>query len=668
MSPDAPSGYRLGYRADIEGLRAIAILLVVAAHARVSWLAGGFVGVDVFFVLSGYLITGLLVQEIQQTGDLRFARFYARRLRRLLPALLLMLFVVSILGWLLLPMAEQFRQADAAGNSAAWLSNFFFAFSNLGYFSPDAKSNLFLHTWSLGVEEQFYLVWPLLVVLAAGAWQGLRKAPRPARLKIVMPIIFVASLALCVVWSYRMPRMGFYMMPSRAWQFALGALVFMYFGAPRTGHDPRVRLGRHRLTAVAAGWSGLLLILASAVIIDGRMTYPGAWALLPSFGAAAILASGTLASTASAARLLSLRPLQAIGRVSYAWYLWHWPILLLGAIVLDIHNGWNQLGLVALSLALATISYRFVEKPIRRAKILMKRPRLAVAGGLAIMALAVAFAVGWHQDIRSQLLSPAQRRYSAAQWNSPIIYGKGCDDWYHSAKLVVCSFGPVDAAHTAVALGDSVALQWFPAIRKIFSRPGWRLKVITKSACPMVAKPIFYPRIGREYTECSKWRKRALKRIATINPDIVIVGSAYDYHYSKQQWISGTRAILKQLSADAQRVYLMRPTPILPFNGLACLAPRSWLYRWLKAAKCTSPAHSPRFNRVYAWLQDAARPFPDVKLIDMTGAVCPHDQCRAQINGMIVFRDNQHMTATFAKSLAPELAKRLAPGLRTISK
>lgn len=661
---NAPSSkYLLGYRGDIEGLRAVAILLVVAAHAKIPWLAGGFVGVDVFFVLSGYLITGLLVQEIHQTGDLRFARFYARRLRRLLPALLLMLIVTGILGWLLLPVSDQFKQADAAGNAAAWFSNFFFAFSNLGYFSPGAESNLFLHTWSLGVEEQFYLAWPLLVLIVAGAWKGAKKVPQPSRLKIVMPIVFVVSLAACVLWSYRIPHIAFYMMPSRAWQFALGALVFMYFGAPRAHHNVQIQPNRHQTIARWVGWLGLILILASALILNGHVIYPGAWALLPSFGAAIVIAFGTVSSRFSVNNLLSLKPMQAIGRVSYAWYLWHWPILLLGATVLNTHNGWNRLALVALSLLLATISYHFVEKPFRQAKRLVTRPRLTVVAGLGIMGLAVFLAIGWHHDIGEQLRSPDQTRYLSAQWNAPVIYSMGCDDWYHSARLKICIFGTANASHTAVAMGDSIALQWFPAIEKIFHRPGWRLVVITKSSCPMVADPIFYPRIGREYTECTEWRNRALKWLASSKPDIVILGSTYTYGYSKHQWITGTRTLLKKISTAAREVYLMRSTPTLPFYGPACLAPRSKLYRWLKGKDhCTAPAHNPYFDHVYTWLETAAKPFHNVKTIDMTRSVCPHNLCRAQLNGMIVFRDNQHMTATFARSLASDLAKRLSLG------
>src|SRR2546421_330933 len=212
------------FRPDIEGLRAVAILLVVAAHAKVGGRAGGFIGVDVFFVLSGYLITGLLMQELAQHGSIDFAAFYARRLRRLLPSLIVVLVSTCLLAQQLLPAGEQAQQAMAAATAALWLSNFYFSFSTLEYFGPAAETNLFLHTWSLGVEEQFYLLWPALVLVLAGG-AGKR------RLWTVMPIVAAAGLLGCIAWTATQPMLAFYMMPARMWQFALGAVVFLYANA-----------------------------------------------------------------------------------------------------------------------------------------------------------------------------------------------------------------------------------------------------------------------------------------------------------------------------------------------------------------------------------------------------------------------------------------------------
>ncbi len=652
---EKPGDYRLGYRADIEGLRAVAILLVVACHAKVPWLAGGFVGVDVFYVLSGYLITGLLVQEIRTTGELRFANFYGRRLRRLLPALLLMLAVACILGRLLLAPSGQPEQASAAASAALWLSNFHFAFSNMGYFAPGPETNLFLHTWSLGVEEQFYLVWPLLVVLAMGAWEGAKRPPDARRLKWLFGGIFAISFALSLYWTQRSPHMAFYMMPARAWQFALGALVFLLVGSPEWRPDVRVP-GQRWLPF--AGWLGLAAILLAAFTINGRMPYPGVVSLLPTIGAALVLAAGGRGNNAGAGRVLSLRPMQAIGRVSYSWYLWHWPVLLLGAAVLDIHNGWIRLALVVASLLIAALSYHFIETPIRHYRKLLARPRMAVFVALAIMILAGSLALRWGHAALARLGSPEQLPSELAHVDAPVIYRMGCDDWYHSARVRICTFGDEHAAHTAVAFGDSVALQWFPAYARVFDKPGWRLLVITKSSCPMVDVPIFYPRIGRMYTECTQWRQGATRRIAALKPDVLILGSTFIYAYTQQQWIDGTRQLLASLSPHVGRIYLMRSTPTLPFDGPSCVAPRSVLYQALSgASRCTAPAYTPRDDAVFQWLRTAAASFPNVHAIDMTDSVCPGGVCHAELDGKIVFRDDQHMTASFARSLAPALAE-----------
>lgn len=660
QTPTANQGttYRLGYRADIEGLRAIAILLVVACHAKVRWLAGGFVGVDVFYVLSGYLITGLLVQEISTTGGLRFATFYGRRLRRLLPSLLLMLTIICVSAWVLLPPAELPTQIATAGSAALWLSNFRFAFSNLGYFDPSAETNLFLHTWSLGVEEQFYLVWPLLMVLAMGAWKGAKRLPDPARLKWLFGGIFLASFTLSWYWTHASPHLAFYMMPARAWQFALGALVFLLVGSPSLTPSHTII---HPVWLRRASWLGLAMILLAALLIDGNTPYPGTWALVPSFGAALVLAARGQTVHEGTGRVLALRPMQAIGRISYGWYLWHWPLLLLGATLLDTRHGWSRLLLVVLSLLIAAVSYRWFETPIRHSRRLLAKPRMAVAVAVALMILVASLTQQWHVVAQQRARHAEQSPFEAARKDVPVIYSMGCDEYYHSARVLICSFGEPHAAHTAVAFGDSIDLQWFPAFRQIFDKPGWRLLVITKSACPMVDKPYFLTEIGREYIECSQWRNDALKTITTLHPDAVILGSTFTYRFTKDQWISGTSSVLRKLAGSARRIYLMRSTPMLPFDGPSCLAPRSRIYEMLTGtSRCAGNADTEQWNLVYQWLRAAAAPFHNVQLIDMTDSVCPGGVCHAELNGRVVFRDKKHLTASFVQSLAPILDKALS--------
>jgi peptidoglycan/LPS O-acetylase OafA/YrhL len=637
----------LRFRPDIEGLRAVAILLVVAAHAGVPWLAGGFTGVDVFFVLSGFLITGKLTEEAVASGRIRLLRFYVGRFRRLLPALLLMLLVVGLAStWLLSP-SEQITQFFAAQMAALWLSNVHFALGNLDYFAAGSESNLYLHTWSLGVEEQFYLLWPALVL-----WLLARDgAPNLTRLRRGLLAVLVTSLLACILLTPTEPLLAFYMMPLRAWQFAAGALVWLVFARS----EPSTPLISR--TAPALGLLGLLLILACGIWLDARRAYPGIWAILPTLGAVLVVLAGSLSTGqhGAAYRLLSLPPLQWIGRISYSWYLWHWPALLLGHALSDSNNPSYQALLVAISLALATLSHALVEAPLRRWKQWLVSPKAAALASVASMA-AIGLLVGhWSQEAQNAVKSPLFQRYAAARADAPIIYRMGCDEWYRSARVRACSFGNTNAEHTAVLLGDSHAGQWFAAIQKALPSTEWRLLVITKSSCPMVDEPFFYARIGRTYLECSQWRDAAIKHIREMKPDMVIFGSA-DAGFTQQQWTEGTARILERLSPASGHIFILADTPALPFDGPDCLMRHVQRPAWLQQpGTCSASAASPRAADVQSWVQTAAARFPNVDLLDLNARICPDGVCRAELNRQVVFRDNQHLSGTFAESLADGL-------------
>lgn len=643
----------LKFRPDIEGLRAIAILLVVAAHAKIRGFAGGFVGVDVFFVLSGYLITGLLIQELLADGRIRFVEFFARRFRRLFPSLLLVLACSCVLAQQLLVVDEQSGQATAAASAIVWLSNFYFAFSEFDYFSPDAGKNLFLHTWSLGVEEQFYLVWPVLLLVVGKAFRPLNGGINLGHVKIIMTAIAVLGFIGCAVWTDVNQLQAFYMMPARAWQFALGATVYLYLN----NSSPGAKLKKWLF---GSGWLGLLAILATALILDREARYPGVWAALPSLGTAAVLASGVHLPQGGVGRLLSLPPLQSLGRISYVWYLWHWPILLLGTAVIVPDGIGVRIGLVVVSLILAILSHVLVESPLRNTtRFPLSAPRI-LAGTVALMIATNGLAIRWYNDTQREIEKGRQQPYAQARRDAPAIYSMGCDDWYQSDAVRVCEFGSSDSDKIVVAVGDSIALQWFPAIKAAFVPRGWRLLVITKSSCPMVDEPIFYKRIGRRYDVCERWRKSALELLAQLKPQIVIMGSTYTYSFNETQWREGTTRILKSLTNSAKQTYILHSTPVLPFDAPSCLAPRGWLFRQLaNPNRCTAPINHDRRDDVHRWLESASAAFKNVEVIDMTDAICSDGLCRARQNGLITFRDTQHLSASFARSLSGELANHL---------
>lgn len=650
--------YRLGYRGDIEGLRAVAVLLVIGGHAGVPWLSGGFVGVDVFFVLSGFLITGLLLRELADTARIDFMGFYLRRLRRLMPALILMVVLASLGAMLLLGPGEQLQQANTAAMAALWMSNVSFALTQADYFAPGAENNLFLHTWSLGVEEQFYLIWPALLLWSLG---HRRTGLRVARLKGIMLAIFALSLGASIFLTPRYPQWAFYMMPVRAWEFAAGALIWLHFGSERAGES--IERKASSLSIVHwLGWLGLGMIAGAAVGYGMQTSYPGWRAVVPVLGATFVIAAGRAGSMRGVSRVLSLPWLQAIGRVSYAWYLWHWPVLVLGHAVTGSHAPWVRAIEVLVSLGLAVASYRLVETPVRHQRIWLTRRRVALFGALGVTVVVCSLSMYWFSTAVVHSDSPAMRRYTQARFDGPSIYKQGCDDWYHSDRVRLCKFGPDDAAHTVVLMGDSIAGQWFPALSQVASKPGWRLIVVTKSACPMVDEPIFYARIGREYTECERWRHQAIEQLASMRPDIVVLstGVVAGQSYSQVQWTDGMTRTLEALGDRVGKIYLLRSTPHVDFNGPDCLASHSDRPKWLGTPPdCEGVANEVHEQQVYQWLQQAATRFPNAQAIDMNDLVCPGQRCSAEQNGQVVFRDEQHLTAGFAASLGPAMSARL---------
>ena len=638
------------HRADIQSLRALAVGLVVATHANVSWLPGGYVGVNVFFVLSGYLISGLILREIEASGNFDAWRFYARRLKRLLPAMFLVFLVTGGIAWITISPQQQLTDAAAAQAATLWLSNFYFATRAIDYFSSGLQGNLFLHTWSLSVEEQFYLVWPWLLLFLYGfwKWQGSRASFK--RLASGFGMIAASSLFLAIFLAYESTENGFYLMPSRAWQFAIGALVLLLRQSSDSGHVSWLERWRGRSFLNSVGWASILI---AGVVYDDSLRYPGLWALLPSLGAALVLLDAPEKHPKHfVSRMMLKQPqLQFIGNISYSLYLWHWPVLNLGNHIFGSSTV-VQLGLVILSLILATATYYVVEAPIHRAPIDSSAKVLIIS--FAFVAIGFLGMTAWERNAEELLIGPEASRIQAAKFDIPVIYSSDCDTWYHSAKVSPCIFGSKDAPKTVVMFGDSSLAQWFPAISEIFLRkPDWRVIVLTKSACPASQVSYYYDRIKANYDVCDIWRKGAMDYIAQLRPALVIMGST-SYPFSQEEWIAGTGAVLKHLAPIAGSVAILSPTPDLGFDGPNCLSMKVNVPDWMPhRGRCETKLNPPSTPGVLETLENAASPYSNVGVIDLSKTVCPDGICRAQLSDDIVFRDSQHLTASFVKSLAP---------------
>ncbi|MDX9700733.1 MAG: acyltransferase family protein, partial [Rhodocyclaceae bacterium] len=629
------------FRSDIEGMRAIAILMVIGAHFSIPGLAAGFIGVDIFFVLSGFLITGILVREYNQNQRLDLPRFYANRLRRLFPALATMLVLSSLAAAYILPATQHIAHSKAAVMAALWLSNIHFTFADVDYFAAETSSNAFVHTWSLGVEEQFYLLWPLLI-LSALVLPASKGRTRP--LWIMLAGIAILSLLACLHVAKTHPIFAFYMMPTRAWQFAAGGMVWL--------------LSQQHITTSISARSGslvaVLLLLPAMLLIGPNTTYPGLLALLPTLATCALLWTGHCKQSPSH-KVLSVPLMQWIGRVSYSWYLWHWPVLILGEYLMPIRGHFpNTLGAIALSLLLAVITHHVIENPIRFGKIKQARPRWQIGATLAAMALITSQLLRWHTDTedlfssaptaasitqeridskRKLFSKPENIRYVQAMSELPSFYQDGCDSWYQNDELKPCRYGNPDATKTAVLLGDSVGAQWFPTLTELYNPDEWSLVVLTKSACPIIDEPYFYQRIGREYTECSRWRNKAIAWIIEKRPDALFIGSTASYPFTEEQIEMGSNKILSKLSPVLSDIYIIEPSPLLGFSGPACLMQN----KNESKEKCTSHMLSNKsYSQASRILESLTKNYENIHWLETASFICPDGFCSAERNGMIV--------------------------------
>lgn len=658
MVPQPNSGHRsrlhesrnLSLRADIQSLRALAVLLVVAAHAQLPGLAGGYIGVDVFFVLSGYLISGLILREVEATRHFDPWRFYARRLKRLLPAMLLVYLCTAIVARVVASPQQQMGDAAAGQAATIWLSNFYFSSLTVNYFSAGENSNLFLHTWSLAVEEQFYLVWPWLLLYLYGFWKWLGAVMSRKRLAIGLGFVAAVSLLISAYLAYSHVEDGFYLMPGRVWEFALGALSFLLRRACEEGRVGRLEQLRGRSLLNTMGW---LSIMLAAVFYSDHLRYPGLWALLPCIGAVLVLLDAPQKTPEGRVSRLMLRQpqLQFIGNISYGLYLWHWPVLGLGTQLFG-SGALARLGLVTLCIGLAAATYYAFENPIHRAPI-RNTPTVLIPSAFA-MTLGFFAMWAWQSEANGLLKLPEQAKIQAAKFDIPHIYSLDCDTWYHSAELSACAYGPDDVKHTAVMFGDSVLAQWFPAISEIYlGKPGWRLIVLTKSACPASQVSFYYDRIKAMFEVCDLWRQRALSYIEQLRPEVVIMGSD-QYGFSSNQWITGTRAVLDHLSRASRSVFIMSPTPALGFDGPNCLSREANLPHWSpQYGHCESKVEPPSGQAILGTLNQAAELYANVRVIDLSDSVCPDRLCSARFQAGIRFRDGKHLTASFVQSIAP---------------
>ena len=669
-------------RLDVQGLRALAVLLVVVYHLRPQALPGGFVGVDVFFVISGYLIVGSLAREASTTG-VRLGAFYARRVRRLLPAATAVLVAVTAATVLLMPVSRWRATMNDVVTSALQVQNWALAASAGTYGAATESASPLQHYWSLAVEEQFYLAVPVLLLLACALGDRLGW-PRRRAVLVALVVLTAASFVHSVTFSASDHDVAYFATTTRVWELGVGGLLAVgSAGAAR---------GPGRALALVAGWVGVAAIAASAVLFTTALDLPGAVAAVPVLGTALVLLSGQGAapSRGSAAHLLSCRPATALGDVSYSLYLWHWPAVVFFAYWYE--RGPTVLegaGLLVATTALAAASTRWVEEPFRRPRPPRLAPRVPraplLAVGLVGTSLLVTVLPLGHVRAEEARLSGygldaahpggadvVPERLPVLPDGAAVVPGpaiarddvsltmrsRRCDAYEpDAAGLAACRFGAPGGTRTVVLVGDSHASQFSTVLDRTAEDAGWRMQAMVHPGCPFSAAPARSP--NGDLSTCPETNQEVLEQILDLRPDAVVTSSLQPAGYrealgwtwtSRADLVAGYRELWAPLRAAGIPVFVIRDNPFPAYDAPECVARYG-----PDSEKCSTPRAEVEQDQVDAQVE-AAEGLSGVTVVDLTDHYCNQEVCPAVVGGVLVYRDN-HLTDSFARSLAPVLSR-----------
>ncbi|RMB80083.1 acyltransferase family protein [Streptomyces shenzhenensis] len=673
-----PPGHAL--RFDIQGLRAVAVVLVVLSHAGVSQISGGYIGVDVFFVMSGFLITSLLLRELATTGRVSVRSFYARRALRLLPVSSLVIAVTLGGAWLFLSKVRLAEYAGDALASALYAVNFRLAAAGTDYLAQNSPPSPFQHFWSLAVEEQFYLVWPLLLLLTWRVARGRRRL-----VAVPLGVLCLGSFVAGVLVTGSSAPWAYFGSLTRAWELGAGALLAL--GAGRLERLPAA-------LAAPLTWLGLACVTLAAVGYDEETPFPGWYALVPVAGTVLVLAGGCTPAPRGAGWLLGRRPLVWLGGLSYGWYLWHWPLLVIGPVALGRADGTAgvplALGLSVAALGLAWLTLRLVENPVRFHRAFRRRPRRALVLGAALSVGASALSltatavpptieVGGPAPALAQVLSgaPAPRaRLTELLASSPTalpsnltpslpqvkssrsaVYRDGCHVGYTATGTRPCVYGDRTSSRTVVLFGDSHAAQWFPALQRIATARRWKLVSMTKASCKVADVTIGSGH--KPYTACDTWRSNAMARIRTLRPDLVVVSSSDAGEPARpaadplRQWTTGFENTFRDLGTSGVRVAALLDTPWPKGDPVDCAARNS-----LQLRACANHLPDATRDASRGTALRTAASATATTVIDPTAWLCAPRTgiCPVVVADTAVYRDESHLSEAYAAALAPVLA------------
>jgi peptidoglycan/LPS O-acetylase OafA/YrhL len=683
-------GHRL--RTDVQALRAVAVMAVVLYHLWPGRLSGGFVGVDIFFVISGYLITGHLLREVERTGSVRLGRFWAARARRLLPASLLVLLATAVAVLLLVPrsLKEQFLTDVLA--SAAYVQNWNLAGNAVDYLAAENRPSASQHFWSLSVEEQFYVFLPLLV-LGCVALAGRFGVHRARTVLVVLAGVTVVSFAYCVHLTRTSPDLAYFSTLTRMWEFGLGGLAA--FAPPAIAGLTRRRATGHALVVLGGG----ALLVASLFVIDGDTPFPGSAALLPVVGTVAIVRWG---GSTAVSWIGALPPVALLGRISYALYLWHWPLIVIPPLVVlrDLTTP-EKVVVLAASIAIAWASTRFFEEPVRFRVAPRVRPAVVLVAVVAAMLPVVAVAGAGRAVVRGDesssaaaaraVADEAPRCFGAAamdpgapRCDNPDLDGvvvpdpsavaqdqttrTGCWAPHGVDELNICRLGPRTGYTLHLfAVGDSHNLALVPAYEKIARTYNWRIDVAGHAGCYWTTADLKFSSDAQR-ASCTAWRGNLDTYLAGADDlDAILATHATSLPVDPPDGTSREQAIVDGLVA-AWRTQTERGVPVVGIvdnpgtdaENVQCVE----RYGASDPDRCATPRSDGL--RKFDGNAEAADLLEPTAVVDTTDFYCTSRVCPSVIGGVAVYRDRTHVTQTFMRTLAPYLGREVRRALSRV--
>jgi peptidoglycan/LPS O-acetylase OafA/YrhL len=647
---------RSDFRSDIEGLRAVAILLIVGYHAGIPGFSGGFIGVDVFFVISGYLITRQLLRNSIAAGAVPFSDFWARRIRRLVPGLALMVAVTLLVSLAIVNPFDMLVTAKQGGAAALYVSNIVFAQDTQNYFGSNPNKSPFLHTWSLGVEEQFYLLWPFFMWGLLLLFRRRQALTRHGAL-VLFTGVFAASFALNVVWTNQGSAWAFFSLPTRAWEFAAGGFL----------GSLAIRRPVNTFIPKATGLLGLALLIGANELFNSNTTFPGVNALVPVAGTALLILAGTGSGELKASllsRALSVRWMQWTGRLSYSWYLWHWPFIVLTVLALNSDSVPIRTCAALASLGAAYLAFRYVEGPIRFAKRITRSAYWTFALGLAITlgVLGVASAAWLFSSART----PTSFNSELAAAGS---YVPRCHFQTAPGGAQYCFGGDLDAETTLALAGDSHAGSWFDLFSHLASSQRVRVVLLDNPGCPFIPIEVHrLPNGAFDTAQCVAVRNSGSALLLSLKPKAIVLtqnsaqylglivngnGNVPSQTEQVALWRDAFQSFIRDETKTGVRVGVILDNPTLPQSPAECVSQTSSI------AGC-EPSRTVALgpDRLLGNAElNVLNHHNNVPYVSPDSVLCTANGCPIALNGKLLYFDSNHLTYAGTQLLEPQLAK-----------